>query len=217
MMTTSGTVGDVKFTNMTTFPFCVEWFIISGYESNFKSKASLGFWNHFVNLRPKSINIPIYYAKKKPPSGSWLLLPGKQWGQYTDVIIDVVAFQFTILKIVYSTVYLSAHQRKHQSSASLAFVRGIHRWPVNSPHKGPVTRKLFPFDDVIMEKNTSSDFIIVKPGSRLDIKMLSHQINQSSAHWRVKSIKFKFKFLIHHFIWYKWINWLIKSVNAFVW
>ena len=39
---------------------------------------------------------------------------------------------------------------EHQSSASLAFVRGIHRWPVNSPHKGPVTRKMFPFDDVIM-------------------------------------------------------------------
>ena len=31
-----------------------------------------------------------------------------------------------------------------------AFVRGIHRWPVNSPHKWPVTRKMFPFDDVIM-------------------------------------------------------------------
>ena len=44
----------------------------------------------------------------------------------------------------------SADQRKHQSSASLAFVRGIHRWPVNSPHKGPVTWKTFPFDDVIM-------------------------------------------------------------------
>ena len=46
--------------------------------------------------------------------------------------------------------YSGADQRKHQSSASLAFVRGIHRWPVNSPHKGPVTRKMFPFDDVIM-------------------------------------------------------------------
>ena len=40
--------------------------------------------------------------------------------------------------------------KKHQSSASLAFVWGIHRWPVNSPHKRPVTRKTFPFDDVIM-------------------------------------------------------------------
>ena len=43
------------------------------------------------------------------------------------------------------------NQRKHQSSASLAFVRGLHWWPLNSPHKGPVTRKMFPFDDVIME------------------------------------------------------------------
>ena len=41
-------------------------------------------------------------------------------------------------------------KKKHQSSESLAFVMGIHRWPVNSPHKGPVTRKMFPFDDVIM-------------------------------------------------------------------
>ena len=41
-------------------------------------------------------------------------------------------------------------QWKHQSSALLAFVRGIHRWPVNSPHKGPVTGKIFPFYDFIM-------------------------------------------------------------------
>ena len=43
-----------------------------------------------------------------------------------------------------------ADQRKHQSSASLAFVRGNHRWPVNSCYKGPVTRKMTPFDDVVM-------------------------------------------------------------------
>ena len=40
---------------------------------------------------------------------------------------------------------------KHQSSASLAFVWGIHRWSVNSTHNWPVTRKMFPFDDVIMQ------------------------------------------------------------------
>ena len=62
-----------------------------------------------------------------------------------------MASQITRLTIVYSTVYPDADQRKHQSSVSLAFVRGIHRWPVNSPHKWPVTRKLFPFDDVIMK------------------------------------------------------------------
>ena len=59
--------------------------------------------------------------------------------------------QITSLTIVYSIVYSDADQRKHQSFASLAFVRGIHRGPVNSAHKGPVTRKMFPFDDVIMK------------------------------------------------------------------
>ena len=54
-----------------------------------------------------------------------------------------MASQITSLTIVYSAVYSGADQRKHQSSASLAFVRGIHQWPVNSPHKWPVTRKNF--------------------------------------------------------------------------
>ena len=52
-----------------------------------------------------------------------------------------MASQITSLTIVYSTVHPGADQRKHQSSASLAFVRGIHRWPVTSPQKWPVTRK----------------------------------------------------------------------------
>ena len=69
---------------------------------------------------------------------------------YGDVIMGAIASQITSLTIVYSTVYSDADQRKHQSTASLAFVRGIHRGPVNSPHKWPVTRKMFPFDDVIM-------------------------------------------------------------------
>ena len=69
---------------------------------------------------------------------------------YNDVIMSAMASQITSLTIAYSTVYSVADQIKHQSYASLAFVRGIHRWPVNSPHKGPVTRKMFPFDDVIM-------------------------------------------------------------------
>ena len=52
---------------------------------------------------------------------------------YNDVIMGAIASQITSLTIVYSTVYSDADQRKHQSSASLAFVRGIHRWPVNFP------------------------------------------------------------------------------------
>ena len=62
---------------------------------------------------------------------------------YSDVIMSVMASQITSLTVVYSTIYSGADQRKHQSSASLAFVWWIHRWPVNSPHKWPVTRKCF--------------------------------------------------------------------------
>ena len=69
---------------------------------------------------------------------------------YGDVIMDTTASQITSLTIVYATVYSDIDQRKHQSSASLAFVWGIHRGPVNSSHKWPVTRKMFPFDDVNM-------------------------------------------------------------------
>ena len=72
----------------------------------------------------------------------------KQRHHYNDVIMD--ASQNTSLTIVFSAVYSDADHRKHQSSASLAFVRGIHRLPMNSPHKWPVTPKMFPFDDVIM-------------------------------------------------------------------
>ena len=69
---------------------------------------------------------------------------------YGDAIMGAIASQITSLTIVYSTVHSDADQRKHQGSTSLAFVRGIQRGPVNSPHKCPVTRKMFPSDDVIM-------------------------------------------------------------------
>ena len=68
---------------------------------------------------------------------------------YSDDIMGAMVSQIISLTIVYSIIYSGADQRKHQSSVSLAFVRGIHRGPMNSPHKGPVTRKMFPFDGVI--------------------------------------------------------------------
>ena len=64
--------------------------------------------------------------------------------------MGAVASQTTILTIVYPIVYSDTDQRKHQSAPSLALVRGIHREPVNSPHKWLVTQKMFLFDDVIM-------------------------------------------------------------------
>ena len=74
----------------------------------------------------------------------WLLL------HYSHVMMSAMASPITSLTTLYSTVYSGSDQRKHQSSASLAFVRGIHRWPVNPPHKGQATRNMLPFDDVIM-------------------------------------------------------------------
>ena len=59
------------------------------------------------------------------------------------VIMSAMASQITGVSMVCSAVCSGADQRKHQSSVSLAFVGGIHRWPVNSPHKGPVRRKGF--------------------------------------------------------------------------
>ena len=79
----------------------------------------------------------------------WESLINKYY-HYNDTIMGAFASQITSLTIVYSIVYSNADQREHQSSAALALVRGLHRGPVNSPHKWPVTRKMFPFDDVIM-------------------------------------------------------------------
>ena len=73
---------------------------------------------------------------------------------YCDVIMCAMAYQITSLGILYSTVHSGTDQRKHQSTASLAFVRGNHRGPENSPHKRPVMWKMFPFDDVITQTIT---------------------------------------------------------------
>ena len=68
------------------------------------------------------------------------------WFQYSDIIMSMMASQITCVSIVYSTICSGTDQRKHQSLASLAFVRGIHRWQ----DKAPIMRKMFSFDDVIM-------------------------------------------------------------------
>ena len=70
-----------------------------------------------------------------------------------------IASQITSLTIVYSIVYSDADQRKHQSFSLLAFVRGIHQGPVDSPHKWPVTRKMFLFDDVMIHVLLEHRFI----------------------------------------------------------
>ena len=95
-------------------------------------------------------NYIIKFVDSKSQQNTAKCYPCAGFFHYGDVILGTMASQITSIVIVYSTVYSGADQRKHQSSASLAFVRGIHRGPVNSPHKWPVTQKMFPFDDVIM-------------------------------------------------------------------
>ena len=85
---------------------------------------------------------------------------------YSDVIVSATASQITSVSIVCSLVCSGADQRKHQSPASLAFVRGIHRWLLVSGQKGPVTRKVFLFDDVIMR--------IKRTSTRQQLKNLGH-------------------------------------------
>ena len=68
---------------------------------------------------------------------------------YSDATLSAMVSQITGVLIVCLAVCSGAH-KKHQSSASLAFLRRFHRWLVESPRKGPVTREMFPFDDVIM-------------------------------------------------------------------
>ena len=101
---------------------------------------------------------------------------------YSEVLMIAMASHFPGVSVVYWTVCSCADQRRQQISASLTFVMGIHRWPVNSPHKGPVTQKMLPFDDVIMTIifKTSLSFII-------SIRMYTNSIKYPYEHkswWR---------------------------------
>ena len=76
------------------------------------------------------------------------IIRDKNCKNYCDVLMSAMASQITGVSIVCSSVCSGADQRKHQSSAPLAFVRESTGWAVDSPHKGPVTRKKFSFDSV---------------------------------------------------------------------
>ena len=78
------------------------------------------------------------------------------WRNYSFLIVGVMASKITSPTIVYSTVYSGADQRTHQCYASLTFCVGNSPVTGEFPHKGPVTRKMSPFDDVIMGRATLS-------------------------------------------------------------
>ena len=116
--------------------------------------------------------------------------------------MGTMAFQITSLIIVYSTVYSGADQSKHQRSVSLAFVRGIHRGPVNSPHKWSVTRKMFPNDchsrmrgssyvgcDITCEEDTvfpniNAFLSLASEHSSLQVSSGEYGLNSCSVSWQ---------------------------------
>ena len=111
---------------------------------------------------------------------------------YNDVIMS------TSLTIVYSTVYSGVNQQKHQSSASLVFVWGIHRWPVNSRHKRPVTRKMFPFDDVIIQflkfsnaVNIVHKYYIYLKNNLVDKIYIYKLLSITIIHWILKTLQWR--------------------------
>ena len=124
---------------------------------NSVNKNSPGFWFNvfvmYISQSPNHITWPSTFQIAHPS-----ITVTSQWTRWR--LKSPAPWLFTQptgqaqITIVYSTVYSGADKKKkHQSYASLAFVRWIHRWPVNSPHEWPVTRKIFPFDDVIMHSD----------------------------------------------------------------
>ena len=117
---------------------------VCGHDIDFSRNISISAIKSFVFI----FNFSVRFAYRK--QHEWRHGHDRYHHHYSDVMMRAMASQITGVSIVYSIVCLCADLRKYQSSASLAFLGGIHRWPVNSPRKGPVTRKMFPFDDVIM-------------------------------------------------------------------
>ena len=116
---------------------------IAGWETtNFWHPPELG------SLLNNLYKIPLAHAS----------FPLAHWAKFSLALVSGRALVFQSV-FVYSIVHSGADQRKHQNSGSLAFVQGIHRWPVNSPHKWPVTRKMFSFDDITVEQTMETPMI----------------------------------------------------------
>ena len=126
---------------------------------------------------------------------------------HNDVLMGAIASQITSLTIVFSVIYLDTDQRKHQSSASLAFVWGIHRGR-------PVTRKMFPFDDVIttlmlQERNQRNNVIeLINFSHFLLVALLCENIC-------MQAYKIHQRLIHSHIIFFLWIM-LLKRFCQFL-
>ena len=156
----------------------------------------------FAMYQPWSISCCVYtlqYHKSACHNGCFKVphptTPHPNYPHYCGVIMGAMTSQITSLNIFCSTAYSGADQRKHQRSTLLVFVWRIHRWPINSPYKCPVTRKMLPFDDVIMAQNQS--FFYTKCVVMFCSRIISpRRIN--GLWWCVISLVMLFFFLFHN-------------------
>ena len=132
------------------------------HNHSFEDRSPVDLWVTDLQISWSDLTSVIGYQNSSSSNGRQATCPIFV-AHYNDVIMSTAAPQIISLTIVYSIVHSGADQRKHQNSASLAFVRGIHRWPVNSPHKRPVMRKMFPFDDFIMVQRQTNTPILHIP------------------------------------------------------
>ena len=115
---------------------------------------------HVCDNNPNLSNYVLPFLEMMISSGHNLLMSRQLWitgiqiraKHYIDVIMTTMASQITSLTVVYSNVYSDADQKKTSKLRVTGLCVGKSPGPVNSPHKGPVRRKMFPFDDVIMIK-----------------------------------------------------------------
>ena len=142
-------------TCVTHVPWCMSGSLTSGsHWSRWWRKRS----RHFRRMRNPQFYVPGKRSMKNPTRNALTYWSNQHfqllytaaisfWGtlkvtvlyrmsHYGDAIMSMMASLITSLTIVSATVYSGEDQRKHQSTASLAFLRGIHRWPVNYEHKG---------------------------------------------------------------------------------
>ena len=141
----------------------------------------------FIPVCATIANMVQTHVHELPYNTAWLQYHCTYDCHYDDVIMTMLASQITSLTVVYSIVYSGVNQRKHQSSVSLAFVGEIHRGPVNFPHKWPVTRKMFPFDDVIMIYALIRATGTLAPQSACQFCMLHFLYNTHKRHSRVNA------------------------------
>ena len=136
--------------NRTWWPISMQVSVIIHYGTDLSHRCLLERRLTYFRLDPQEEKPRVDFEYKNSFQGNAYMCKCRLQ-HYSNVIMSVMVSQITGVSMVCSTICSGANQRKDQSPASLAFVRGIHRWPVNSLHKGPVTRKMFPFDDVIMK------------------------------------------------------------------